>query len=308
MKAPRVSALVPSYNHRAFVGHAVESALGQRGVEHEVVVVDDASTDGTREILEGLSGEPRLRLEFAERNRGVSATFNRCLELAQGEFVAYLGSDDWWLPGHLAGAVECLEHEGAAMVYGKVRVVDEQDRETDGAPELFHSVPGDEFFAALMRGGNFVPFISAVMRRDTVRSLGGFDEELVTFQDYDLWIRIAARHPVLFRDEVAGAFRWHGANTSGPSRENSARFRRETVHILEKALRELPQVEQGGHGAVVRRRLAASYRQLGHRTPTFAERASCYRNSLRLDPYQPETVCRYLATRVREALGARSAP
>ena len=89
-----------------------------------------------------------------------------------------------------------------------------------------------------MRGGNFVPFISAVMRRDTVRSLGCFDEELVTFQDYDLWIRIAARHPVRFRDEVAGAFRWHGANTSGPSRENSARFRRETVHILERALRE----------------------------------------------------------------------
>ena len=309
---PLVSAIVTSYNHERYLRRAVESALAQEVDGLEVIAIDDASSDGSRRILEELAGAPRLRLELHSENRGVSRVFNRGLELARGTWVAYLGSDDFWLPGHLSGALEALRGGDLALCYGRVRVVDSDGHDVAEGEEMFGSAPDADFFAQLLRSSNFVPFISAVVHRDTALACGGFDDRLVTLQDYDLWLRISARHPVRFLDRTSAAFRWDGGNTSRRSAENSVRTRRELASILERWLAtHREELRRVGAVSAVRSRLAATYRRLGRRATDPAEAARCYRRSLELDPRRLSALGRYFLSSLRSAWsmsGSREQP
>lgn len=301
---PLVSAIVTSYNRERYLRRALQSALDQQADGLEVIAIDDASTDGSQDILRDHAGAPHLRVELGERNRGVSWVFNRGLQLARGAFVAFLGSDDYWLPGHLSGALEVLREDDAAFCYGRVQVVDAEDRDVTDREQLFGSAPDAELFAALLRGSNFVPFISCVMRRDVVMEAGGFDESLFVLQDYDLWLSLASRHPARFLDRMSAAFRWDGLNRSWPGVDNSVLLRRELAAILERWLERQPDaLRRVGVETEVRRRLAGTYRRLAHRLPGAAERARCFRRSLHFDPRQPEVVGLFLAARLVSLAG-----
>jgi len=302
-QSPLVTAIVTSYNHERYLRRAVESALAQDALGLEVLAIDDDSTDGSRRILDELAADPRLRIERHRENLGISRVFNRGLELARGTYVAYLGSDDFWLPGHLTGGLEALRGTKAALCYGRVRVVDADGRDVSEGENLFGSVPDFEFFSALLLRSNFVPFVSTLIRRDAALDAGGFDERLEILQDYDLWLRIAARHPVRFLDRTTAAFRWDGRNASRRSAENSLRIRRELGMILERWLAERPEeLRRVGAESLVRRRVAANYCRLGRRVRDPAEAARCYRRSLTLDPRKPSTYGRFLVSRLRAAL------
>jgi len=308
-QSPLLTAIVTSYNHERYLRRAVESALAQDVEGLEVLAIDDASTDGSRRILEEFAADPRLRIECNRENRGISRVFNRGLELARGTYVAYLGSDDYWLPGHLASGLEALRGTDVALGYGRVRLVDAEGLDVTESEALFGSAPDAEFFPALLRRSNFVPFISALMRRDAALDAGGFDESLETLQDYDLWLRISARHPVRFFDRTTAAFRWDGRNTSRRSADNSVRFRRELGIILERWLAErLEDLRRVGAESDVRKRLAANYRRLGRRVRDPAEAARCYRRSLALDPRKPSIYGRFFVSRLRAALAGAAPP
>jgi len=95
-----ISVIIPTFNRKDFVCEALDSVMSQEGgAEFETVVVDDASTDGTRERISEVY--PHVRYERFEKNRGVSAARNRGIELARGEIIAFLDSDDVWMPEHL---------------------------------------------------------------------------------------------------------------------------------------------------------------------------------------------------------------
>jgi len=236
---PRVSALIPSYNHARFVRAAVESALGQTGLPEgglEVVIVDDGSTDASPEILRELAADPRVRLEVRE-NQGISRTFQRLLELAQGEFVAYCCSDDRWHPTHLAGALEQLEATPAATVcFGNAQLVDGDDAVVAGESIFSPLRDPRNPLASLLRDGNSLCFVATVFRRQVALDSGGFDFGLGVLQDYDLWLRLVDRGPALFRDEPSVDFRWDGNNASGPGA--SLRKRQDLIRVLERALEQ----------------------------------------------------------------------
>ena len=294
---PAVSAILPSYNHARYLRRAIESVLAQ-DADLELVLIDDASTDESPRIIDEFAGDPRVRITHHERNRGVSPTFNEGLELARADVVAYIGSDDYWLPEHLSGGLEDLERSGAAMVYGRARLVDENDHEVTDLP-LFDSVPNESFFEALLDRPNFVPFISVLMRRDIVQGVGGFDETVVTLQDYDLWLRLSVGHPVYFRDAETVAFRWDGGNTSAPTAANKERYTREFTHIMEKLMREFAgELERRDLADGLRRRLARHYVRMARRSSNPAEQAELYRTSLSLNP-KLRVAQRYLFSRVR---------
>ncbi|HHQ41904.1 MAG TPA: glycosyltransferase family 2 protein, partial [Chromatiales bacterium] len=95
---PEISVVIPCYNAERFVGEAVESALGQRGVRHEVIVVDDGSTDGSSAVLERFR---RHIVLIRQENRGEGGARNRGIAAARGRYLAFLDADDWWDPSFL---------------------------------------------------------------------------------------------------------------------------------------------------------------------------------------------------------------
>jgi glycosyltransferase involved in cell wall biosynthesis len=185
--APRVSVVIPTYNAAAFLAEAVASARAQTYAPVEVVVVDDASADGTADLAESLGA----RAVRQEENRGPSAARNRGVAVATGDVVAFLDADDAWLPWHLELCVAALgAHPRAAVACTEPIPWSAEPPSRPAAPRS--EVPGDATLALL--GESFVEQAGAVVRRTAVAEAGGYDESRRYAEDFDLWLRIAARH------------------------------------------------------------------------------------------------------------------
>jgi GT2 family glycosyltransferase len=183
---PAVSVIIPTYQRRDMVARAVRSVLAQTYRDFELIVVDDGSTDGTAESLEALGG----RVLYAwQPNRGVSAARNAGLRLARGRIVAFLDSDDRWLPDHLEILTGMLARHPAAVLASTSpkRLIG-----GSASPEkayLYDPLP--VYFFAITFG---YPSCVAV-RRDAVQAAGGFDEHMQVHEAVDLFTRLAIDGP-----------------------------------------------------------------------------------------------------------------
>ncbi|MFN8624530.1 MAG: glycosyltransferase [Candidatus Binatia bacterium] len=192
-----VSVIIPTFNRRGFVREAVASVCAQRGVAFEIVVVDDGSTDGTAAALRA-EFDDRVRL-IATANRGVAAARNRGVAESRGELIAFLDSDDLWLPDKLAAqAAFFAEYERAGICQTDENWVRNGVRVN---PRAHHRKPSGDIFEPSLRRCLVSP--SAVMlRRGVFNVAGGFDERLPACEDYDLWLRIARNTPVWLIDRA----------------------------------------------------------------------------------------------------------
>lgn len=192
---PRVSAIITTYNRKGFVQEAVDSVLAQTYGDLELIVVDDGSTDDTGEALQGY--DEKLRYVF-QKNEGASAARNCGLELAQGEFVAFLDSDDLWLPKKLEMQVACMgEHHDSQICYTD-EIWIRRGRRVN--PKKRHAKYSGEIYPHCLPLCIISPS-SALMRRGLFEEVGVFDPALPVCEDYDLWLRVAARYPVFFIPE-----------------------------------------------------------------------------------------------------------
>ena len=178
---------------------AVQSALDQTFEDFELLVVDDGSIDGTAQYLEEVAlGDPRVRVTRLERNTGLPAyALAQAYPLATGRIFAWLFDDCVLEPTHLQRLVDTLDaHPEAAMAYGKVcaRLADGDEFEIGSALDV----------AALEAGANMIPNVCVALRRDVVESIGWYDHHVLLKRlcDWDLWLRIARLHPVIFIDEI----------------------------------------------------------------------------------------------------------
>lgn len=211
------SAIIPTYNQAAFVGHAIQSALDQRlpgGAETEVIVVDDESSDSTPQVASSF-GDRITYLRQTNRREG--AARNTGAARARGTYFAFLDSDDYWLPGKLAGDLARFEQaDHPALVYSRGRNVDPSDG-VIGERQLDH--PQGDVFWRLAREA-FMPMSTVAVRADAFRACGGFveDPSLSGTADWELWMRLAARWPVGFVDQTATCIRVHARNMSADPR------------------------------------------------------------------------------------------
>ena len=210
---PVFSAIIPAYNRAGYLAHAIQSALDQElpsGRACEVIVVDDDSTDNTPDIAASF-GE---RITYIRQpNRREGAARNTGAARARGRIFAFLDSDDYWLPGKLAGDLARFElPDQPALVYSRGRNVDRLDR-TLGERSLAN--PQGDVFWSLAREA-FMPMSSVAVRADAFRACGGFveDRDLSGTADWELWMRLAARWPVGFADQTATCIRVHDRNMS----------------------------------------------------------------------------------------------
>ena len=207
--APDVTVVIPTRDRWAQLTVAgLPAALGQVQVDHEVVVIDDGSADGTPAGLAGLN-EPRLRVLRNESPQGVAAARNRGLAAARGEWVAFLDDDDLWSPRKLRDQLDAAP--GADFVYTGGVVTDHS-----GVPLRDSPAPAPATLARTLARRNVIGGPSAVMvRTGLLSTLGGFDERFSLLADWELWIRLAAvGSPAACRQPLVG-YREHGSNMSG---------------------------------------------------------------------------------------------
>lgn len=183
---PRVSVIVPTYNRSHLTAQAIRSVLGQTVSDFEVVVVNDGSTDDTEEIVLAFS-DPRLKY-FRQENQGPSVARSTGLQASTGEFIAFLDSDDLFLPNRLELQLAMLEKEpGAGLVYGRYYSTNEQE-----APEKIKGAcHADLGLRHLLVRGTAFHWSTVLVRRSNLDSAGGFREELTYLEDWELAVRLA---------------------------------------------------------------------------------------------------------------------
>ena len=214
---------MPAYNAAGTIAPAIRSALAQTRLDFEVIVVDDGSTDETAAAVEAFLVDPRIQL-IRQENRGLAGARNTALRRARGRYIALLDSDDLWLPHYLEDVLGLLEaSEEIAYAYTDAWVLDEGRARFRRVPyTTLYGLPrppddpGD-FLHALLES-NFV-FGSATIVRSVLEDVGGFDESLRAVEDYDLWLRLAARgHIGAFRSSSAVVYRERsGSLTRNPT-------------------------------------------------------------------------------------------
>jgi len=192
----RVSVIIPTCNRSVWVRRAIRSVTDQQGFEPEVIVVDDGSTDGTAAAVVAEFGDRITVLQTP--NRGVAAARNAGVAVSGGEFVAFLDSDDLWLPGKLMAQVAFfVERPNAAICQTQELWIRNGVRVN---PCAHHCKPsGDIFLASL--GLCLVSPSAVMMHRRLFDSAGGFDPSLPACEDYDLWLRIARTTPIWLIDQ-----------------------------------------------------------------------------------------------------------
>lgn len=194
---PRFSVVVPAYNSTATIATTVRSVLAQTASDLELLVVDDASTDGTVALVEGYAADdPRIRVVERE-NGGVSAARNTGIEHARGRYVGFLDHDDAWLPRYLERVGERFAaHDDAGLVYADCWTILDRDKRVHRLTTLEdHSpvdpdAPAERFLEQLLRV-NFITASSVTVSRAALDRVGGFSAEAVPSDDWDLWLRIA---------------------------------------------------------------------------------------------------------------------
>jgi alpha-1,3-rhamnosyltransferase len=216
----RVSAIIPSYNHEKFVAQAIQSVIGQTYQDIELIVIDDGSKDGSVTIIESMADACKKRFsrfEFRTRsNVGLAKTLDEALGWALGEYVAFLASDDMWLPGKTGAQVRDLKfNSGVSAQFGGVVVVDDKGETIEVRSSRSNSaIKFDDIF--LSRRTLPSP-VSGLYCMNALKAVSGFSTNLIC-EDLHLILKLLDRGLIIIEtNEVVACYRRHGGNTSGLS-------------------------------------------------------------------------------------------
>jgi glycosyltransferase involved in cell wall biosynthesis len=212
MATPKVSVIIPNYNYSQYLREAIDSVLAQTYPEIEIIVVDDGSTDGSREVLESYG--QRISVIF-QKNAGVSAARNNGVSQSCGEYIAFLDADDAWFPAKIERQVKMFESDaGLGLVH--VGVV-EIDGIGNSLLELVDGMDGQvadallRFEGPVILGGGS----GLMVPRRVFDEVDGFDTRLSTAADWDFYYRVAVKYKIGFVREPLVLYRMHGSNMHG---------------------------------------------------------------------------------------------
>lgn len=218
---PTVSVIIPSYNREAFVSESIESVLKQTYTDWEIIIIDDASTDKTGEMVRVYTkGDPRIKYFRNERNLGIAKTRNKGLDLAQGRFIAPLDSDDVWLDENkLKNQVEFLEvNHDYVLIGGGIMYIDK-----DSKPIRKMLFPiYDSVIRNIILQYNPFPHSTVLYRRNAAQKCGGYPEEYTICEDYELWLKLGLKHKFTNFPKVLTGYRIHGGNITYKKRLTAA--------------------------------------------------------------------------------------
>ena len=250
---PTVSVVIPSYNRASFLKEAIDSVLGQDFDDFELIVIDDGSTDDTPGLLQSY---PNICVVRQDR-RGVSAARNAGIRRASGRFLAFLDSDDLWLPGKLSAQIAFFKTHPKAVICQTQEIWIRSGVRVN--PKRRHRKYSGMIFERSVELCLVSP--SAVMlERSLLDEVGWFDESLPACEDYDLWLRIAWRFPIHLISTPLVIKR--GGHADQLSRAPGLdRFR---IYALKKVLENPPE------GALTREQRTAAVEALSNKCVVYA--------------------------------------
>lgn len=191
----KISVIIPSYNRAHTLSRALDSVLGQTRQADQIIVVDDASSDGTQALL---SGYPNVETLVLSHNQGVSAARNAGLEQARHEWVALLDSDDEWLAEKLERQVDAIALNPEISIFHTNEIWVRNGKRVNAMNK--HAKPDGHVYQASLALCCVSPS-SILMHRRVLDECGVFDESLPACEDYDLWLRLFHRYPVRLIDQ-----------------------------------------------------------------------------------------------------------
>jgi glycosyltransferase involved in cell wall biosynthesis len=219
----KVSIIIPTYNSAKYLPEAIESVLNQTYKDYEIIIVDDGSTDNTKQVLDEYllskgfeieenndnhcyytltAGPYTLIKYFYQENKGPGAARNKGIEEAKGEYIAFLDSDDLWLPEKLEKQMKLFEEEDFALVYCDMShsVQGEIIYKSYLKERNYHFAGSGDVYKGLLRE-NFIFTPAVVVKKEVFDTVGLFDESLKICEDYEMWLRIAKEYRIGFIDE-----------------------------------------------------------------------------------------------------------
>jgi glycosyltransferase involved in cell wall biosynthesis len=285
---PHVTLLVPCYNYGRYIPQALDSLLGQTLTDLELIVIDDASTDNTAEVLARYADEPRVRVVHHTTNQRHIASYNEGMAMARGKYIGIVSADDYCQRADaLERQVAIFEkHPNVGMVYSAHSMLDPDGSLTVVAHGERDAVrPGLDEFRSLV-WGNYILHSGTLLRRDIQAQLGPYDPALPQSGDWDFWLRAAAMSDVGYIAEPLYVYRLHPTNmqSKGIPPEQQAM---QNVRTLDKAYAALPanapaDIFQARPRAMQHALLATAWFDLRNGRPLRAWRAVAY--ALRRQP------------------------
>jgi len=215
-----VSVIIPTYNRADYIVETIKSVLCQTYQKFEIIIVDDGSTDNTGDLIK-LINDPRLKYIY-QSNSGLPASpRNNGIKAAKGDFIAFLDSDDLWLPEKLEKQVEILvKNNDIGLVYCNAEYFGSDYK--GNSTIVKEGYTGDVFEKLIEK--NFVPALSVMCRREVFSIAGLFDEskKLRAVEDYELWMRIAKYFKLHYVNQVLCRYRLHSQNILGEDKFKSS--------------------------------------------------------------------------------------
>lgn len=214
---PLVSVIMPSYNHERYISEAIESVLNQTFTDFELIIIDDASKDNSKQIIESFrKNDDRIEVIFHERNMGIERTVNDCIEIAKGKFIALFASDDVWLPEKLEEQLKVFQRDPqVGLVYSDAYIINERkNNEITKFSDTYTFYKGDIYTKLLCAYSKFIPGLTIMVKKECFDRVGLLDPETHGIGDYDMLLRISKQYNVDFVDKPLAKYRQHSSNIS----------------------------------------------------------------------------------------------
>jgi len=246
-KTPLVSIITPSYNQAAYLEQTLTSVLEQDYPRLEYLVIDGASTDGSVDIIKKYAD--KLAFWVSEKDSGQSEAINKGLARAKGDILAWLNSDDYYLPGAIAAVIKVFEENpDVVLVYGNMLAVDAKG-------ETINLLKYNQLNLADLLCFQIIGQPAVFFRRESLKKAGGLDATYHFLLDHHLWLRIALQGHILHVDKTWAAARYHA---KAKNRAKAAEFGREAFRIFDWA-KSQPGLAEAVSG-VERRARASAHR------------------------------------------------
>lgn len=288
---PEVSVIIPTYNSAEFLAEAVDSVLAQTWSDFEIVIVDDGSTDDTRDVAARYGDHVRY---LYQQNEGPSSARNMGIKEAKGTYVAFLDSDDAWEPEKLRIQMDFMgEHPEITLVCTDSSLMGSREcRER----KLRRDLMGNLF--PVLYSNSFIRTSTVLMLRECFRDVGYFDERYRSAEDYDVWLRVAKRYAIAYLNQPLVRYRKHEDNIS----HDKITLRSNALSVLEAHYdpKEIPARTYRIRMSNLHLYFGRAYMRLGD--IKMARKA--FAKSLRLTPFRLRSIRYWLRSRLVIARGS----